>query len=340
MDLSSDPQNHDNWPERQLQLCGEFGVFKWFIADEYGGSGYSDREIVKGYLNLASACLTTTFVITQLTGACKRIAAAENRGVAARLLPDLAQGHSFATLGISHLTTSSRHLHKPILIADETDSGWLLNGTSPWVTGAGAAKHIVIGSEIQTGGQILFAVPTELPGVKIGEPNKLVALSGSCTGQVYLKDVLVGQDFVLSGPKENVLKQGKSKSTGGLQTSALAIGLGSAAVRFLSDEAVGRKRDDLLPNVEALTEQQNELTDRILSMAAGKEVCSNEQLRTDANSFALRATQSALVAAKGAGFVAGHPVGRWCREALFFLVWSCPQAVRDANLCELAGIAD
>jgi hypothetical protein len=54
----------------------------------------------------------------------------------------------------------------------------------------------------------------------------------------------------------------------------------------------------------------------------------------------LRATQAALVAAKGAGYVAGHPAGRWCREAMFFLVWSCPQPVLAANLCELAGLRD
>jgi hypothetical protein len=52
----------------------------------------------------------------------------------------------------------------------------------------------------------------------------------------------------------------------------------------------------------------------------------------------LRATQAALAAAKGAGYIAHHPAGRWCREALFFLVWSCPQSVLAANLCELAGI--
>ena len=75
-------------------------------------------------------------------------------------------------------------------------------------------------------------------------------------------------------------------------------------------------------------------------MADGEPVCSNEDLRTDANSLVLRSTQAALVAAKGAGFVEGHPVGRWCREALFFLVWSCPQSVQDANLCELVGISD
>jgi hypothetical protein len=50
----------------------------------------------------------------------------------------------------------------------------------------------------------------------------------------------------------------------------------------------------------------------------------------------LRATQASLAAAKGTGFLASHPAGRWCREALFFLVWSCPQAVMEANLCQLA----
>jgi hypothetical protein len=58
------------------------------------------------------------------------------------------------------------------------------------------------------------------------------------------------------------------------------------------------------------------------------------------NSLVLRATQATLAAAKGAGYAAGHPAGRWCREALFFLVWSCPAPVLQANLCELAGILD
>jgi alkylation response protein AidB-like acyl-CoA dehydrogenase len=50
----------------------------------------------------------------------------------------------------------------------------------------------------------------------------------------------------------------------------------------------------------------------------------------------LRATQAAMTAAKGAGYVEGHPVGRWCREALFFLVWSCPAPIAQAHLCEFA----
>ena len=41
-------------------------------------------------------------------------------------------------------------------------------------------------------------------------------------------------------------------------------------------------------------------------------------------------------AAKGAGFVRPHPAQRWARQALFFLVWSCPRPAAEALLEELA----
>jgi hypothetical protein len=52
-----------------------------------------------------------------------------------------------------------------------------------------------------------------------------------------------------------------------------------------------------------------------------------------------RAAQAALTASKGTGFVVGHPAERLVRESAFFLVWSCPQAVASAVMCELAGLS-
>jgi hypothetical protein len=78
------------------------------------------------------------------------------------------------------------------------------------------------------------------------------------------------------------------------------------------------------------------LRGRLLAAAArGIESADRDRLRADANGLVVRAAQAALTASKGAGFVAGHPVERLVRESLFFLVWSCPQAVADAFLCEL-----
>ena len=134
------------------------------------------------------------------------------------------------------------------------------------------------------------------------------------------------------------MQQGVGAKTGGLQTSTLAIGLADAAIGLVEKE--GQNRPDLLEPADAMRGDWSELRDDLLSMAAGDEICSSEKLRTRANSLVLRAAQSALAAAKGTGYVVGHPAGRWCREALFFLVWSCPQPVMAANLCELAGISD
>ena len=64
------------WPAEQLRLCAEFGVFRWFLDSQWGGTDWPAGDIVRGYLKLSAACLTTTFVITQRTGACRRIAPA------------------------------------------------------------------------------------------------------------------------------------------------------------------------------------------------------------------------------------------------------------------------
>jgi alkylation response protein AidB-like acyl-CoA dehydrogenase len=326
------------WPNEQLRLCGESGVFEWFLSPDSGGQGWSEAEVMRGYLELSAACLTTTFVITQRTGACRRIEACDNQWLKAKLLPDLCSGKSFATVGISHLTTSRRHLAQPVLRAEVTEDGIVIDGFSPWVTGGPFADHILIGATIEDGRQILAVMPMDAPCVSVSPVADLVGLSASHTGPVHCDRVALSREWLVAGPIEDVMKQGIGARPGGFQTSALAIGLAGGAVRFLQEEAT--RRPDLLTATDALHAEWHELRDDLLSAASDKPVCSTEDLRTRSNSLALRASQAALAAAKGTGYVVGHPAGRWCREALFFLVWSCPQPVMAANLCELAGLAD
>jgi len=253
------------------------------------------------------------------------------------LLPDLLEGKHGATVGISHLTTSRQHMKQPVLRASPEADGYRVDGFSPWVTGASGAAMLVMGAELNDGKQILFAIPADSDGITIDPGFRLVALSASQTGRVGCEAVLVGSQHLIAGPRENVLASMSSGSaTGGFQTSSLALGLSKCAIDFIGSES--ENRSDLSATHRALENQFLELEGRLKQLASGIPVCTNEEIRSEANSLVLRATQSALVAAKGTGYVAGHPVGRWCQEALFFLVWSCPQSVLEANLCELAGI--
>ncbi|HEY4231829.1 MAG TPA: acyl-CoA dehydrogenase family protein [Lacipirellulaceae bacterium] len=331
------------WPAEQLSWCGEAGVYRWFMDDRWGGEDWSDEQTVLGYLALASACLTTTFILTQRTGACRRIAGCTNEALKERLLPGLASGELFATVGISHLTTSRRHLGRPVLTAEETATGFRLEGLSPWVTGGGAADVIVIAATVVENGaatdrELLVAVPKDSPGLAAAEPLSLVGLSASSTGPVYLTGVEISPEWVIAGPAPNIMQSGLGGNAGGYETSALAIGLARAAIEFLVGESA--RRSEIRAPLDALASEHRQLQDDLLALVRGEAACSKESLRQRANTFVLRATQAALSAAKGTGYVVGHPAGRWCREALFFLVWSCPQPVAAANLCELAGILD
>jgi alkylation response protein AidB-like acyl-CoA dehydrogenase len=326
---------YEVWPTEQLAWCAESGVFRWFIDEQHGGSNWSDVEIIEGYLALSQACLTTTFILTQWSAACRRIATSANRALSEKLLPRLATGELFVTVGISHLSTSRQHSARPALTAQRRpDGSYVLNGYSAWVTGGAYADYIVVGATLPDGNQVLCCVPRMCPGLTTYLGQRLVALTSSCTDKIELQNVIVQPADVLAGPVANVMQSGGGGGTGGLQTSTLAVGLAIAASKYLKAETAHRR--DIADAAQAIESETRALRSSLIALANGEPTSlTASDLRGKANSLVLRATQAALTVAKGAGFAAENPVGRWAKEALFFLVWSCPQPVLDANLTEL-----
>ena len=332
-------EDNQAWPGGQFQQLAETGVLGWVIPCEWGGSDISAEELTFGYTNLAAACLTTTFVLTQRNGACLRIAGSTNEKLKADLLPQLCTADVFATVGISHLTTSRQHWRKPSIEVVATGDSLVFNGSVPWVTGARQADYIVTGGTCADGQQVLAAIPTGADGVVVQEPPRLLALNASQTGSVTLQNVSIPSQYVIAGPVEHVMKQGKGGGAGSLTTSALAVGTAEGALTKLQQEA--EQRPDLQEICQPLMREYHLLMIDLHAAARGETVTdaatpTAETIRQRANSLVLRSTQAYLAASKGAGFVAGHPAERAIREAMFFLVWSCPQPVLSAALREFA----
>lgn len=328
-----DPHGPD---EAWLRLRAS-GLLRWGVPEAWGGCDVAPPALLAAYLELARVDLTTTFVLTQRNAACQRLAASPNRGLQKRLLPRLARDEIFATVGISHLTTSRQHLAHAAVTARPCEGGFELEGEIPWVTGGARADVLITGGTLAGGEQLLAALDTRQTGVEIVPAMELLALEGSSTGPVRLRGVKVSHDNLVHEPTPQVLKQGANLTAGSLSTSALAIGHAWGAIDDLVEEARGRP--ELGEFVEPLRAEAEGLREELLT-ATRPESCGgvgnvNERLRIEANSLVLRATQVLLAATKGAGYVAGHRAGRLAREALFFLVWSCPQPVVTANLREL-----
>lgn len=335
-----DPEQSGDWPSDRLNSLREAGVFRWGLPAEFGGLSVEPADLLEGYLDLAQVCLTTAFILTQRDAACHRIAASPNIDLRQRLLPDHCAGRAMATVGISHLSTSRQHWSKPSVVAYPTKNGFDLNGEAPWVTGAGHADLLVTGATLESGDQILVAIPNGRQGLGIGPPMTLLALNAAATGTVMLDQVSVSMDEVICGPLPNVMRIGPTGGTGSLTTTAVAIGAAARTLDLLCQESSGRL--DVAAVLKPLACEHAALKLELLQAARATPDATAlraiaESMRFRANSVAMRLAQAYVCCAKGAGFVSGHPAEQSLREAAFFQVWSCPPTVTTWTLNELAG---
>lgn len=328
----------DDWPALQLQWLGQAGGWGWNMPQFCGGQGCSSAELLEIYRDLSASCLTTAFILTQRNAACQRLLQAGAEVVSAQLLQDLAAGKVLATVGISHLTTSRQYLSRPAVLAEPVAGGWRLTGTVPWATGANSSEWLVTGAATPAGLQFLALLSLRQPAVTVRAPAELLGLSAACTSEVELSGVFVPHGAVLQGPSERVLAggQGGVPAAGSLSTSAVALGFAAGALAGFGAEA--ERRAELSPYVQRLDLESRGLWEQLQRSATGVGGAGEltaEQLRRRANSLALRTAQAWLAATRGAGYQQAHPASRAVRESLFFLVWSCPQAVLEGQLAEL-----
>lgn len=313
------------WRSGSLAALARVGLLAGFIPEAYGGTAAAEGAVISALAAIAERCLTTALAVTQWASAVRIIAGGPD-DLRAELLPPLAAGATFTTVGISQLTTSRQHT-APAVVAGRDAAGWRLDGLCPWVTGADSVDTIVTGGMTADGRPAFFVVPARAAGVEIDPPLEMLALSGSRTSAVRFTAARVAGDI---GPPDG------GPRTGGLATTALALGATRAALAVLAAEA--ESRPFLTPAVAGLAGEARGLASRLEAAAThGLDPAARDRLRADANGLVIRAAQAALAASKGAGFVRGHPAEQLAREALFFLVWSCPQAVTATVLCELAG---
>jgi alkylation response protein AidB-like acyl-CoA dehydrogenase len=325
------------WPARSWQALAEAGVLAWAIPPQHGGRDWTGPELLAGYRDLAATCLTSAFILSQREAAIRRLCAAPTPALHERFLPDLARGRTYASVGLAQLTTSRQH-QAPALrasaigLADNPEK-YVLDGLIPWVTGADQARFLVIGAPLPDNRQVLLALPTDQAGVTVEPPLPLMALAGSRTSQVRCQGVELGREWLLAGPAEKIMTKGGS-TVGGVETSCLALGLARAAIGFLHQE--GTARPDVAELARRFENAHQQAWENLITLAGlAAEPQALLTLRVTCTRLALHSTQVALASAKGTGFVRPHPVQRWARQALFFLVWSCPRPAAETLVEEL-----
>lgn len=316
------------WPERSIRALREAEACRWSIGQEFGGWDWPVVKCFEGYAAVGRCCLTTAFIFSQREAVVRRLRVSRDRPLARAWLPRLAEGSVWASVGVAQLTSSRQHLG-PSLRIERQGQRFRLQGHVPWLTGAAASDLLLVGARDAEGNPFLAGIPKGTPGCVIQPPLELLALRGSLTTEVHFQDVELDDAWLLEDRAERI---GAGDGAGGLTTSCLALALVQAAVDGLDREAQDRP---YLADLKNRFEQTHaRLWDELLSLAQQPMAPSTAliRMRARATEAALRATQTLLTVCKGVGFVHPHLAQRLARQALFFLVWSCPRPTADALL--------
>ncbi|MFQ5463093.1 MAG: acyl-CoA dehydrogenase family protein [Phycisphaerae bacterium] len=322
----------EGWPERMIAIMRRAGCFAMVVPDVHGGLGASSQQRLMQYEAVAAGSLTSALVLTQHDAAGELLANTTNAGLADRILPGCAAGKTLLTVGISQLTTSRRGGTAPALVAIDSGDGFVLEGCMPWVTSAARADQVVTGAVLDNGRQILACVPLSAEGITIGQPARLLALTGSGTSEVRCTSVRVNTSQIVRGPIHDVLQRRAPVKS----LTVTFVGLGVARALLALIDEYGNNARDCADAIATARTRMAAVRERAYGFAEQSDHSDagihRVALRGEVNDLVGRLAKTLMVLAKGTGYLAGHRAERLLREAMFLLVWSAPPSVQAETL--------
>ncbi|MFZ4487141.1 MAG: hypothetical protein ACOYO9_11190 [Candidatus Nanopelagicales bacterium] len=289
---------------------------------------------------LSAADASTWFCWVQHQSPLRTLAHASSPGADAlrgRWLGGLESGQQLAAVAFAHL----RRPGAPNPVASRTAGGWVLNGTLDWVTSWDIADVVMIMARCD-GDDAAKVICCFLPagrsgvpiaGLEVGEPLSLLAMGGTHTRPLVLRDLFVPDESVAAVDDLGGWLAVDAVRT--MDASPAAFGVTRGALRELNGLAVARGDAGIERVVERLAEQCREIRRDAYSLAdlpSKSQSAERLHLRAASLDLVVRATTAVVIARAGAGVLSGTSAERRVREAMFLQVQAQTADSRRAGL--------
>jgi alkylation response protein AidB-like acyl-CoA dehydrogenase len=165
-----------------------------------------------------------------------------------------------------------------------------------------------------------------MPGIRLGDGARFLALDGTRTCSVVFRDVLIPRSLVLADPAGPFIARIKAGFI--LLQAGMGLGLirGCIDVMEKADEGCGQVNRFLEDRPALFVEALGRLSAEIATLSATPYETSREYLRSvlqarlAISEWSLRAAQAALLHAGAKGYLAGAAAQRKLREACFVAI--------------------
>jgi alkylation response protein AidB-like acyl-CoA dehydrogenase len=292
-------------PPSHLDLMAREGFYGLAGPADCGGLDL-DAHTAAGIVEiLASGCLTTTFVWLQHHGVVRAVRTAADPALLERWLKPLCGGEHRAGLALGGALPGP-----PSLRATQVPGGYLLDGTSPWVTGWGMIDTLYTAARDDQDNVVTALVAASAGPTLDAEPMQLVAVMASSTVRLAFNRHFVPADRVIgSAPHSDWL----ARDARGLRINgSLALGVAARCCAMIGPSPL-----------------DGELRARRAALDTAPPGAM-PGARAAASELAIRAA-AALVTVRGSrAILAGEHPQRLAREALFLLVFASRPAIKES----------
>ncbi len=228
-----DEEGQFNW--QAVKKMGPIGLLGLNVPEKYGGADVDAISAVIAVEELGWGCGSTGLSISAHNGlGCAPLTMFGDEDVKQRFLTRVASGKGqLAALALTEPGAGSDLQGGVLTRAELQDDQWVINGTKMWCTNASIADYIVTLVRTDPAGGShslsLILVPTDIPGLSIGPPEKKMGLKGSPTHPVTYEDVQVPENFLFGKPGEGLQQTFQVLDWGRVSIGALSVGLAQAA---------------------------------------------------------------------------------------------------------------
>jgi alkylation response protein AidB-like acyl-CoA dehydrogenase len=233
-----------NWPA--FRKMGAIGLLALNVPEEMGGPGVDAISAAIGIEELGWGCGSTALSIAAHNGlGLTPLVTFGSDELKNKWLPKVIGGDGgLASLALTEPGAGS-DLQGITTKAEKRGNEWFINGAKAWTTNASIAEYIITFVRTSTGSSphqySMILVPTDTPGLKIGNPEKKMGLRGSPTNGVTYDDVRVPLSYLVGEEGLGLQQVLKTLDGGRISIGALAVGLAQAAYEVALEYSKNRR---------------------------------------------------------------------------------------------------
>ncbi|AXK81567.1 acyl-CoA dehydrogenase [Pseudolabrys taiwanensis] len=311
------------YPEAVLRSLGDAGGFARHISRPEGdASGLVSA--IEAMADVSASCITTGFCMWCQDALGWYLTQSENPTPRTRYLVAVASGEQLGGTGLSNAMKAFSGIEPLALKGRKVAGGYRVTGRLPFVSNVqdGHLFAAVFALEDEPDRRVMAVFHAGSDAVALARNAHFVALEGSATYTVLIRDAFVSDDDILSHDADRFIPRIRKGFV--LLQAGMGIGAARGAAASMRGDGPGRKLAAHLPfGPDEIDARADRLAERIRALASDPQLTDRSafldvlKARLDLSWLALEAAQSAVLQAGARGYLVGAEAARRLRETQF-----------------------